>query len=64
MYNRSTTSIFYLLLLSTLVKIDMSVAKIGESQLSNLKNSTQSPALLARVVHDADDRSLPKEEKS
>jgi peptidyl-tRNA hydrolase len=62
MYTRSTTSIFYLLLLSTLIKIDMSI--IGESQLGNLKNSAQSPTLIARVVHDADDRSLPKEEKT
>jgi hypothetical protein len=37
---------------------------IGESQLGNLKNSAQSPTLIARVVHDADDRSLPKEEKT
>ncbi len=55
MYNRSTTSIFYLLLLSILVKIDTLVIEIDRSQLSDLGNSAQSPALLARIVHDADD---------
>jgi hypothetical protein len=64
MYNRSTNSIFCLLLLSILVKIDTSVIEISESQLSNLDKSAQSPTFLARVVHDADDRSLPKEEKT
>ena len=64
MYNRSTNSIFCLLLLSTLVKIDTSVIEIAESQLSNLDKSAQSPTLLARVVHDADDRSPPREEKT
>ncbi len=63
MYNRSTT-IFYLLLLSALVKIDMSVIGMHESQLSNLENSAQSPTLLARVVHDSDDNSAPKEDKT
>jgi hypothetical protein len=64
MSNRSTTSIFYLLLLSALVKIDISIIGIHESQLSNLENSAQSPTLLARVVHDSDDNSAPKEDKT
>ena len=64
MYNRSTTSIFYLLLLSSFFKIDMSVIGMPESQLSNLENSAQSPTLLARVVHDSDDNSAPKEDKT
>ena len=62
MYTRAITSIFCLLLLSTLIKIDILI--IGKSQLSNLKNSVQSPILLARAVHDADDRSPPREEKA
>ena len=57
MYNRSTTSIFCLLLLSTFVKIDMSLVGTDQSQLSNLENPAQSPVLLTRVVHDANDRS-------
>ena len=64
MYTRSATSIFCLLLLSTLVDIDTPVIGIQTSQLSNLDNSVQSPTLLARVVHDADDRSPPREEKT
>jgi hypothetical protein len=64
MYNRSTTSIFCLLLLSALLNIDTPVIGIHASQLSNLDNSVQSPTLLARVVHDADDRSPPTEEKT
>ena len=64
MYNRSTTSIFCLVLLLTLVNIDMSIIGIQVSQLSNLDNSVQSPTLLARVVHDSDDRSPPREEKA
>lgn len=64
MYNRSATSIFCLLLLSTLVDIDTPVIGIQTSQLSNLDNSFQSPTLLARVVHDSDDRSPPREEKA
>jgi hypothetical protein len=63
MYNRSTTSIFCLLLLSTLVNIDTPVIGIQTSQLSNLDNSVQAPTLLSRVVHDSDDRSPPREEK-
>jgi hypothetical protein len=64
MYNRSTTSIFCLILLSTLVNIDTPVIGIQTSQLSNLDNSVQAPTLLARVVHDSDDRSPPREEKA
>jgi hypothetical protein len=64
MYNRSATSIFCFLLLSTLVKIDMLVIGIDESQLNSLENSAQFPTLLARVVHDSNDGSPPKEEKS
>jgi hypothetical protein len=64
MYNRSTTSIFCLILLSTLVNIDTPVIGIQTSQRSNLDNSVQDPTLLARVVHDADDNSAPKEGKT
>jgi hypothetical protein len=64
MYNRSTTSMFCLLLLSTLVNIDTPVVGIHSSQLSNLDNSVQAPTLLSRVVHDSDDRSPPREEKA
>jgi hypothetical protein len=64
MYNRSTTSIFCLILLSTLVNIDMPVIGIQTSQRSNLDNSVQAPTLLSRVVHDSDDRSPPREEKA
>jgi hypothetical protein len=64
MSNRSTTSMFWLLLLSALLNIDISIMGIHASQLSNLENSVQSPTLLARVVHDADDRSPPTEEKT
>jgi hypothetical protein len=64
MYNRSTTSIFCLILLSTLVNIDTPVIGIQTSQLSNLDNSVQAPTLLSRVVHDSDDRSPPREEKA
>jgi hypothetical protein len=64
MYIRSANSIFCLLLLSTLIKIDMSVIGMHESQHSNLENSVQSPTLLARVVHDSDDNSAPKEDKT
>jgi hypothetical protein len=64
MYSRSTTIIFWLLLLSTLFKIDMSAIDIYKPQLSHLENSAQFPTLLARVVHDSDDRSPPKEEKN
>jgi hypothetical protein len=64
MYNRSATSIFWLLVLSTLIKIDMSIIGTQKSQLSNLENSVQAPTLLSRVVHDSDDRSPPREEKA
>jgi hypothetical protein len=64
MYNRSTTSIFCLILLSTLVNIDTPVIGIQTSQLSNLDNSVQAPTLLSRVVHDSDDNSAPKEGKT
>jgi hypothetical protein len=64
MSNRSTNSIFCLLLLSTFFKIDMSAVGMYESQLSNLENLAQSPTLLARVVHDSDDNSAPKEDKT
>jgi hypothetical protein len=62
MYNRSA-SMFCLILLSILVKVDISVVGMDRSQLSSPENSAQSPMLLARVVHDSDDRSPPREEK-
>ncbi len=66
MYNRSTASIFCVLLSSILIKIDMSVTGQHGSQFSYLPNSAQSPILLARVVHDSDDRSPspPQENKT
>ena len=64
MYNRSTISIFCLLLLSTLTKINMSMIGTDQSQFGNLDNLAQSPTLLARVVHDGDDKPAPKEEKT
>ena len=64
MYNRSTVSIFCLLLLSTLTKINMSIIGTYQLQFGNLDNSAQSPTLLARVVHDGDDHPAPREEKT
>lgn len=64
MHNRSTASIFWLLLLSILPKINIPVVGTHQSQFSNLANSAQLPTLLARVIHDPDDNSAPKEEKT
>ena len=42
----------------------MSIIGTDQSQFGNLDNSAQSPTLLARVVHDGDDKPAPKEEKT
>jgi hypothetical protein len=58
MYNKSITRACFSLVSLTIFEINIQTFSIQVSRFSNSKNLSRSP-LLARVVHDSDDRSPP-----